>query len=102
MAYIGALDSYRYGDALRQLHDKVTVRGLAGETHGNPAGFIAMLRKYKGTYDIKKAFVDGDDVCLFYDLRTGGSMVSMSSWCQVKDGRISNIQTAFDPNAFGT
>ena len=101
MAYIKALDSYRYDDALKQLHEKVTVRGPAGETHGNPAGFIAMLRKYKGKYDVKKAFVDGDDVCLIYDLKSGGSKVFMSSWYQVKDGKISNIQTVFDPKAFG-
>ncbi|HKT22431.1 MAG TPA: nuclear transport factor 2 family protein [Nitrososphaerales archaeon] len=101
MAYIEALDSYRYDDALKLIHENVRVRGPAGETFGNPAGFVAMLRKYKGKYDIKKTFVDGDDVCLFYDLKTGGSTVFMSSWYQVVDGTISSINTVFDPKAFG-
>ena len=101
MAYVRALDSYRYDDAQRLLNEKVRVRGPAGETHGNPAGFIAMLRKYRGKYDIKKSFVDGDDVCLIYDLKTGGLTVFMASWYQVRDGRISSINTVFDPKAFG-
>lgn len=101
MAYIEALDDYRYDDALKQLHENVKVRGPAGETFGNPAGFITMLQRYKGTYDIKKTFVDGDDVCIFYDLKTGESTVFMSSWYRVEDGKISSISTVFDPKAFG-
>jgi len=101
MAYINALDSQDYDAAMTHLHDNVRIRGPAGETYGKPYDFIEMLRKYRGKYDIKKAFADGDDVCLLYDLKTNGPTVFMSSWYQVKQGKIVSIQTVFDPRAFG-
>ena len=101
MAYINALDSQDYDAAMNHLHDKVRIRGPAGEAYGKPYDFIEMLRKYRGKYDIKKAFADGDDVCLLYDLKTNGPTVFMSSWYQVKQGKIVSIQTIFDPRAFG-
>ncbi len=101
MSYIKALDSQHYDEALVRLHDKVRIRGPAGETFGKPLDFIEMLKKYRGKYDIKKVFADGDDVCVIYDLKTTGPTVFMSSWYQVKDGKIVSVQSIFDPRAFG-
>jgi predicted ester cyclase len=101
MSYINALDSQHYDRALEHLHDRVRIRGPAGETFGKPLDFIEMLRKWQGKYDVKKAFADGDDVCVLYDLKTSGPTVFMSSWYQVKDGKIVSIQSVFDPRAFG-
>ncbi len=101
MSYIEALDRQRYDGALKHLHDRVRIRGPAGEAFGKPLDFIEMLRKYKGKYDVKKVFADGDDVCVLYDLKTVGPTVFMSSWYQVKEGKIISIQTVFDPSAFG-
>ena len=100
MSYIDALDSQHYDRALEQLHDKVRIRGPAGEAFGKPLDFVEMLRKWQGRYDVKKAFADGDDVCVLYDLKTTGPTVFMSSWYQVKDGKIVSIQSVFDPRAF--
>lgn len=102
MSYISALDNAKYEEALGCLHERVRIRGPAGEAFGKPLDFIEMLRKYKGRYDIKKAFVDGDDVSVLYDLATSGPTVYMSSWYQVKEGKIVSIQTVFDPRAFGS
>ena len=101
MAYVGALDGQQYDKALEKLHDGVRIRGPAGETFGKPLDFVEMLRKFRGRYDVKKVFVDGDDVCVLYDLATNGPTVFMSSWYQVKDGKIVSIRTVFDPRAFG-
>ncbi len=101
MSYIEALDGRKYDDALTYLHERVRIRGPAGETFGKPLDFIEMLRKYQGRYDVKKVFSDGDDVCLLYDLKTVGPTVFMSSWYQVKDGTIVSVQSIFDPRAFG-
>ncbi len=101
MGYIGALDGQDYDRALGYLHERVRVRGPAGETFGKPLDFIDMLRKYRGKYDVKKVLADGDDVCVLYDLKTTGPTVFMSSWYQVKDGKIVSINTLFDPRAFG-
>ena len=101
MSYIRALDSQEYDSAMNRLHGKVRVRGPAGETFGKPYDFIEMLRKYRGRYDVKKVFADGDDVCVLYNLKTNGPTVFMSSWYQVKDGKIVSIHSVFDPRAFG-
>ena len=101
MSYIRALDNREYEKALEYLHETVRIKGPAGESFGKPLDFIEMLRRYQGRYDIKKVFADGDDVCVLYDLATTGPMVYMSSWYQVKDGKIVSIQTIFDPRAFG-
>ena len=101
MAYIGDLDDQEYEKALEHLHEKVRIRGPGGETFGRPLDFIEMLRKYRGRYDVKKAFVDGDDVCVLYDLVTAGATVFMSSWYQVKEGKIVSVHSVFDPRAFG-
>ena len=101
MSYIHALDGQDYDAALKCLHESVRIRGPAGETFGKPLDFIEMLRKYHGRYDVKKVLSDDTDVCVLYDLKTDGPTVFMSSWYQVKDGRIVSIQTIFDPKAFG-
>ena len=100
MSYISALDKQDYGAALALLRNDVQIRGPAGESFGKPLDFIEMLRKYRGKYDIKKAFSDGSDVCLWYDLKTSGPTVFMSSWYGIRDGKIASIQTIFDPSAF--
>ena len=101
MSYIEALDRQEYDDALNLLHERIRVRGPDGETFGKPLDFIEMLRKYRGKYDVKKIFADGDDVCVLYDLATTGPTVFMSSWYQVKNGKIVSIHTVFDPRGFG-
>jgi len=101
MSYIGALDDQEYEKALEHLHEKVRIRGPGGETFGKPMDFIEMLRKYRGRYQVKKVFADGDDVGVFYDLATNGPTVFMSSWYRVSDGKIVSIDTIFDPRLFG-
>jgi hypothetical protein len=101
MSYISSLDKQEYDAALKLLHDNVRIRGPAGETFGKPLDFIEMLRKYRGRYDIKRTFSDGNDVCLWYDLKTTGPTLFMSSWYQVQKGKIVSIQTIFDPSALG-
>ena len=101
MSYIKALDSQHYDAALEHLYEGVRIRGPAGETFGRPLDFIEMLQKYQGKYDVKKVFADGADVCVLYDLKTTGPTVFMSSWYQVRDGKIVSIHSIFDPRAFG-
>ncbi|MEW6604213.1 MAG: nuclear transport factor 2 family protein [Thermoproteota archaeon] len=60
-----------------------------------------MLRsKYgieKVVYEIKKVFVDDDDVCVFFDFHVGSATLFTSGWFQVNDGKISSIRVVFDP-----
>ncbi len=100
MSYITALGSQDYDSARNWLGDNVLVKGPAGEAFRSPDEFIGMMRQQSGKYDIKKLFVDGDDVCLLYDFITKTVTVFFSSWYKVKDGKIVSIQTVFDPRPF--
>jgi len=102
MSYIAALDRRSYGEAMSYLDEEVRIKGPAGETFAKPLDFVETLRKYRGRYDVKKVFVDGDDVCVLYYLSTTGPTVYMSSWYQVKDGKIVSIQTVFDSRAIAS
>ena len=101
MAYIAALDRQHYDEALERLHERVRIRGPTGEAFGKPLDFIEMHRKYRGKYDDKKVFLDSDDECVLYDLKTERPTESNSKSYQVKGGKIVSIQTVFDPRAFG-
>jgi hypothetical protein len=100
MSYLNALDSQNYDSARNWLADNVLVKGPAGEAFRSPAEFISMMQKQRGKYDIKKVFVDGDDVCVLYDFITEAVTAFFSSWYKVKDGKIISIQTVFDPRPF--
>ncbi len=101
LSYIRALDNLDYDAAGTYLNEEVQIKGPAGESFKTTKEFIDMLRQYRGKYDLKKAFADGEDVCLLYDLVTPGATVFVCSWYQVRGGRITSIQTIFDPSAFG-
>jgi SnoaL-like protein len=100
LSYIKAMDSGDYASARKYLGDNVRVKGPAGEAFRSPDEFLAMMQKQQGKYDMKKVFVDGDDVCLLYDFKAKTVTTFFSSWYQVKEGRIVSIQTVFDPRAF--
>ena len=100
MSYIKALDRQNYDSARNWLGDNVLVKGPGGEAFRSPDEFLSMMRKQLGKYDVKKVFVDGDDVCLLYDFITKTVTTFFSSWYKVKDGKIISIQTVFDPRPF--
>ena len=100
MSYIKALDEQNYELAGKYLNDKLRIQGPDGESFGRPKEFLEMLRQYRGRYAIKKSFVDENDVCLLYDLKTPATTVFMCSWYHVNCGKITSIRTVFDPRPF--
>lgn len=51
--------------------------------------------------DKRKVFVDGDDVCVIYDLKTVPvPNASTAEWYRVRDGKIASIQVFFDARPF--
>ncbi len=100
MSYIEAMDSRDYGSAKRHLSDNVLVKGPAGEAFRSPGEFISMMQKQQGKYNVKKVFVDGNDVCVLYDFVTNTVTAFFCSWYLVRDAKIVSIQTVFDPRPF--
>jgi len=101
-AYISAMDNRDYDAAKAYLADNILVKGPAGEAFRSPAAFLNMMREQQGKYDVKKMFVDGNDVCLLYDFIASNVRVLFCSWYQVKNGKIFSIQTIFDTAAFAS
>lgn len=102
MSYIKAMAMKDHAAARHYLADNVRVKGPAGETFRSPDEFLSMMERQHGSYDIKKRFVDGNDVCLLYDFITPTVSTFFCSWYQVTNGKISSIQTVFDSRAFAT
>jgi hypothetical protein len=53
--------------------------------------------------DIKKVFVDGDDVCILHETSLPpriSSTVFTSLWFHIDDGKISSLRALFDPRPF--
>lgn len=100
MSYIKAMGDRDYAEARNYLGDNVRVKGPAGESFRSPDEFLKMMEQQRGKYEIKKVFVDGSDVCLLYDFITPNVTTFFCSWYQVNGGKISSIQTVFDPRAF--
>jgi len=99
MSYIKAMGDRDYALARNYLGDNVRVKGPAGEAFRSPDEFLKMMEQQRGHYDIKKVFADGRDVCLLYDFIAPNATTFFCSWYQVQDGKISSIQTVFDPRA---
>jgi hypothetical protein len=102
LSYIKALDAQDYNQAVSYLSEKVRIMGPDGESFQNPSEFVGMLRKYRGKYDVKKVFSDGNDICLIYEFSAGNAKTMMCSWYKVGDRKIVWIQTIFDPKPFNT
>jgi ketosteroid isomerase-like protein len=48
-----------------------------------------------------KVFVDGDDVCVIYDLRTAPVPSSRTcDWYRVRDGKVASVSVIFDARPF--
>jgi hypothetical protein len=62
---------------------------------------LKRLRGYTARFDMRHAFVDGDDVALFYDLTTvHGDTTLVVSWFGMDGDRIARIRVVCDPRPF--
>jgi hypothetical protein len=99
LSYIKALDSHDFAAAETFFKKSARIKGPNGEEF-NPHEFVQMLQKYSGKYDVKKAFVDGNDVCLIYNFSAFGANAIMCSWYELQEEKIASVLTIFDPSPF--
>jgi limonene-1,2-epoxide hydrolase len=87
-------------DAARSLFtDDVVVKGPLGETHGADE-YLRGVRRRAGSVegvDVKKTIVDGDDVCLVYELQSASGPLPTVGWYHFRDDKIDAVRTYFDP-----
>jgi limonene-1,2-epoxide hydrolase len=103
MSYLKALNDQDFKAARSHLKDDMTF--LAPIASHNSAdtyleGNELLRSKYgikKVLYEVKKVFVDDDDVCVFFDFNIESATLFASGWFYVANGKISSIRVVFDP-----
>ena len=102
-SYLKALNDQDFKTARKHLHDNMSFLAPLASHDSADAYFNDMeqLRSKHGIdrvlYNIKKVFVDGDDVCVFFDFNTGPVTLFGCGWFHLGDGKISSIRVVFDP-----
>jgi ketosteroid isomerase-like protein len=85
------------------LHDDVSFEGPI-DSFSDADSYLASLRQLSGIVtgaEKRKVFVDGDDVCVIYDLKTAPVPSSRTcEWYQVRDGKIASVSVVFDTRPF--
>ncbi len=90
--------------ARKLLHDNLSFRGPI-DAFDKPEPYLEALAKLHPIVeriDVKKLFVDGNDVCMLYDMvtRTPAGTAFIAEWIQVKGDKIAAIRTVFDARPF--
>jgi len=104
LEYIEACGRKDYDTVSRLLSPSMTFVGPGNALTG-AAPYLAVLRRlgpvWRGS-DVKKVFVDGDEVCVIYDFVTDtpAGAVPIVEWLRVEDGRIASVTLFFDRLTF--
>ena len=103
ISYLEALNDQDFKVARTYLKDDMTFLSPIASHNSADAyleGNEQLRSKYgikKVLYEVKKVFVDGDDVCVFFDFTIGSVTLFASGWFHVANGKISSIRVVFDP-----
>ncbi|SRR5260370_14908439 len=86
------------------LHDDVSFSGPI-DTFDSADAYLGALRglsQVVKSAEEQKVFVDGDDVCVIYDLvtNTPAGTAPTAEWYHVRDGKISAVRVFFDARPF--
>jgi hypothetical protein len=98
--YVQSWTSGDFETTRSTLDDMVTFRGPLGAADGIEECMQGLhgLKRIVESSERREVIVDGDDVCLIYDLVTTElGTIPTAGWFQLRDGRITAIQVFFDP-----
>jgi ketosteroid isomerase-like protein len=102
-AFFDAWTSKDLTRARQLVHDDLSFEGPI-DTFSDADSYLQSLQGLSQIItgiDKRKLFVDGDDVCIIYDMHTGPVPDSrIAEWYTVRDGRIASISVVFDARPF--
>jgi hypothetical protein len=99
LACVQAINDEDFEKGRSLVSDDMSFVGVLGSRDSGDA-YINDMTHMKLKYDVKKAFVEGDDVCLFYDLTMSGKTIFGCGWYHVENGKINSLKVLFDPRPF--
>ena len=105
-SYRAALGRGDFANARNLMQDDMIFEGPL-DTFNKADDYLEALKKLASIIqriDLKKVFVDGDDVCVLYDMvtNTPAGTAFIAEWYQVKDGKIAALRAVFDARPFAT
>ena len=103
-SYREALGKGDFATARSLMQDNMTFEGPI-DTFSKADDYLESNKKLASIIqriDLKKVFVDGDDVCVLYDMvtNTPAGTAFIAEWYQVKGGKIAYIRAVFDARPF--
>src|SRR3989442_3592659 len=104
MAYQKALGKADFAGARRYMHDDLSFVGPF-ESFNRPEPYLEALGKLHHIVvrvEPRKTFVDGDDVCLLYDMvtNTPAGTAFICEWDHVRGEKIASVRAGFDAPRF--
>ena len=104
LGYQRALGKNDWEGARRFLRDDMKFKGPLA-SHDRPEGLLEDLKNLHSiikSVDMQKVFVDGDDVCLLYDMHTNtpAGTAFISEWYHVQGDKIASLRVVFDARPF--
>jgi hypothetical protein len=99
-----ALGKGDYAAARKLLNDRFSFQGPI-DTFDRPDAYLESIKKLHNIIeriDLKKMFVDGDDVCMLYDMvtKSPAGTVFIAEWHRVTGDKIAAIRVVFDARPF--
>jgi limonene-1,2-epoxide hydrolase len=96
LAFLDALNNEDFKTARYYLSDDMVFNGVLGHRDGADI-YVDDMKKMKFKYKVLKAFADGNDVCVLYDIDMGGETIYTAGWYKVRDNKIKSLRVVFDP-----
>ena len=104
LGYQKALGKSDWEGARKFMRDDMKFKGPLA-THDRPEGLLEDLKQLHHIVtgvDMKKVFVDGNDVCLLYDMHTStpAGTAFISEWYHIQGDKIASLRVVFDARPF--
>ena len=103
-SYRAALAQGNFATARTLMQDTMAFQGPL-DTFDTADQYLEAVRRLASIIqriDLKKEFVDGEDVCVLYDMvtNTPAGTAFIAEWYQVKNGKIAALHAVFDARPF--
>jgi ketosteroid isomerase-like protein len=103
-SYREAIGKGDFASARNLMQDNMVFEGPL-DTFNKADDYLAANKRLSSIIqrvDLKKVFVDGNDVCVLYNMvtNTPAGTAFIAEWYQVKDGKITYVRAVFDARPF--